>query len=99
MSNNENPYWQDVAQDKKVPESSLSCSGGGEESDRTRTPSTERDRPSSPQSAEVNPPVQENGPGTSSTTPNTVHQRRNLRACPRMRWTAEEKKILLYCYE
>ena len=88
----EDGYWQDVAQDKKVPLASL-CTGGGEGSYSTTSTSSDSCDlmpPQSlltPQSEEHNTPGQQRRPKERSKRNYTI-----------VSWSVEEKKTLYYWY-
>ena len=93
MSNYENRYWQDVAQDKKVPRSSSLHAGGGEESDSVYSSNTLEEQ----NEVEHNNPPDEVIPRPGLVLKNRG-PKRNLRNYKTTSWNLEEKKIILFCH-
>ena len=89
-------YWQDVAQDKKVPRSRLRIRACEESNDATSPSASGRNTPFMGTQLGSPPDQQIAGPGPQPPT----HQRtkRNKRNYDTIKWSIEEKKKILYCF-
>ena len=84
-----NSYWQDVAQDNKVPLTRLSTRAC-EDGNGTPSPSTESTQLGSPSGQHST----DSGPQQRSSQRTT----RNRRNYENVKWSIEEKRIILYCF-
>ena len=91
-----NSYWQDVAQDKKVPSTRLRTRAVVESDGATSSSATRRNLPST-STQQGNPSEQESTvPGTQQLPQQRT--KRNKRDYDTLKWSIEEKKILLFCF-
>lgn len=95
MDNHTSSYWQDIAQDKKVP-STRSRARWEEASDGTTPSSCGTSITNVPKTRQGHPPGQEDGLGPQPPSQARV-PRRNKRDIRSSNWTIAEK-VLLHCY-